>query len=304
MLRRLGMLAATLAALSAPVSAASASPARTGGPALAVGGTVADPASYSLSQLRALPAETVTVPGPGGANGVQLTGVSLDRLVTIASPVLPAVKNALLRVIVTASGPSGHRVSFALGELDPGFGNHDAVIVLSVRGRPLAAPALAVPGDRAPVRDLPVVNRIRIGVTDPPVTVPPSPGALVIQDGPRQVVLSAARLASLPAQTKTVTFLAGTSAQTHTETGPSLAAVLRAAQVRTGLSTWVAAVGSDGYVATVTPAEAWPGGRPLLISLTEDGVPLSAPRLVTDGDVKGGRSTDPSESLATENDPG
>ena len=36
-------------------------------------------------------------------------------------------------------------------------------------------------------------------------------------------------------------------------------------------------------------AEAWPGGRPLLISLTEDAIPLSAPRLVTDGDIKGGR---------------
>jgi hypothetical protein len=116
---------------------------------------------------------------------VQVTGVSLDSLVTIASPVLPAVKNALLRVIVTASGPFGHQVS--------------------------------------------------------------------------------------------------------TETGPVLAEVLRAAHVRTDLNTWVAAVGSDGYVATVTPAEAWPGGRPLLTSLIEDGVPLSAPRLVTDGDIKGGR---------------
>jgi hypothetical protein len=51
----------------------------------------------------------------------------------------------------------------------------------------------------------------------------------------------------------------------------------------------VAAVGSDGYVATVTPAEAWVGGRPLLISLAENGAALAAPRLVTDGDVKGGR---------------
>jgi hypothetical protein len=31
------------------------------------------------------------------------------------------------------------------------------------------------------------------------------------------------------------------------------------------------------------------GGRPLLISLIEDGTALAAPRLVTDGDVKGGR---------------
>ena len=65
--------------------------------------------------------------------------------------------------------------------------------------------------------------------------------------------------------------------------------MLRAAHVRQGLDTWVAAVGSDGYVATVTPAEAWTGGRPLLISLAEDGTPLTAPRLVADGDIKGGR---------------
>jgi hypothetical protein len=215
LLRRFGVLAAVLIALSAPVTAASASSGswasptswgssvRPAPPVLTISGAVSDPVSYTLSQLRALPAETVTVPGPGGSGGVQVTGVSLDRLVTIASPVLPAVKNALLRVVVTASGLFfGHQVSFALGELDPSFGDHDAVIVLSVRGRPLATPALAVPGDQAPVRDLPIVTRIRVGVASPPVTVPPSPGALVIQAGPRQVVLSAAELASLPAQTK------------------------------------------------------------------------------------------------------
>jgi len=216
--------------------------------------------------------------------------VSLDRLVTMTSPVLPAAKNALLRVIVTASGRHGHQVSFALGELDPGFGNHDAIIALSINDRLLArGPALVVPGDQAPVRDLPLVNRIRIGVASPPVTPPPAPGALVISGGPHQVVLTAAELAALPAQTRTVTFTAGTGTQTHTETGPALAEVLRAAHIKVGLNTWVAAVGSDGYIATVTPAEAWPGGRPLLISLTEDGTALAAPRLVTDGDIKGGR---------------
>ena len=56
-----------------------------------------------------------------------------------------------------------------------------------------------------------------------------------------------------------------------------------------GLNARAAAVGSDNYVATVTPAEGYAGGRPLLLSLVEDGVPLAQPRLVTDGDVKGGR---------------
>jgi hypothetical protein len=69
--------------------------------------------------------------------------------------------------------------------------------------------------------------------------------------------------------------------------------VLHAAHVRPDLNTWVAGVGSDDYVATVTPAEAWVGGRPLLISLAENGQSFlsqsEGPRLVTDGDVKGGR---------------
>jgi hypothetical protein len=290
LIRRLGVLTAVLIAgptLMTAAGTAAAAPAQPAVPVLTVSGAVSAPASYTLSQLRALPAETVTLPGPGRARE---TGVSLDRLVTMASPVLPTAKNALLRVIVTASGRHGHQISFALGELDPGFGNHDAIIALSINDRLLArGPALVVPGDQAPVRDLPLVNRIRIGAASPPVTPPPAPGALVIQDGPHQVVLTAARLAALPAQTRTVTFMAGTGTQTHTETGPALAAVLRAAHIRAGLNTWVAAVGSDGYIATVTPAEAWPGGRPLLISLAEDGTPLAAPRLVTDGDIKGGR---------------
>jgi hypothetical protein len=94
--------------------------------------------------------------------------------------------------------------------------------------------------------------------------------------------VSAATLARLPQQAKTATFVAGTGSQTHTETGPALASLLRAAHLRAGLDTWVAAVGSDGYVATVTSAEAWPGGRPLLIPHRGRSA-LAAPRLVTDG---------------------
>jgi hypothetical protein len=223
---------------------------------LTVSGTVADPASYTMSQLSALPSETVSL--PIGGHTVQATGVSLDSLVTLASPVLPSAKNALLRALVTVSGPLGHPVTFALGELDSGFGHHDAVLVLSVNGRTLpTGPALAVPGDRPPLRDLLAVRQIKVGVTSPAVVTPPSAGAVVIEQGSRSTVLSAATLAALPAETRTVTFTAGTSPETLTETGPTLDAVLRAAHIRTGFTTWVAAVGSDGYVATVTPAEAW-----------------------------------------------
>ena len=67
-------------------------------------------------------------------------------------------------------------------------------------------------------------------------------------------------------------------AQTHTEVGPSLLEVLAAAGVKPTLNTWVAAVGDDNYVATVTPAEQIVGGRPLQLSLSEDGVTLAQPR--------------------------
>jgi hypothetical protein len=103
------------------------------------------------------------------------------------------------------------------------------------------------------------------------------------------VTLSAALLARLPAETLHVSFLGPSGTQTHTEVGPSLLTVLAAARIRPTLGTWVAAVGLDNYVATVTPAEQLVGGRPLQLSLNEDGVALAQPRLVTDGDVHEGR---------------
>jgi hypothetical protein len=177
----------------------------------------------------------------------------------------------------------------ALGELDPGFGNHPAYLALSTDGHALGAPELVVPGDTSGARTVPLVDRITVAEQNPTPTTPPAPGSLTIVDDGVTTVLSASTLASLPAQTLQVSFLAGTASQQHAEIGTTLRAVLRAAHIHADLNTWVAAVGSDGYVADVTPAEAPIGGRPLLVSLNEDGQPLSQPRLVVDEDVKGGR---------------
>jgi hypothetical protein len=148
---------------------------------------------------------------------------------------------------------------------------------------------MLIPGDLGGFRTVPFVDRITVGVQNPTVVTPPSPGSITILDRGRASTLSASTLASLPAKTLQVSFLAGTASQQHTEIGPTLRAVLRAAHIRSDLNTWVAAVGSDGYVAIVTPAEARIGNRPLLVSLNEDGQPLAQPRLIVDGDVKGGR---------------
>jgi hypothetical protein len=222
--------------------------------------------------------------------------VLLETLVTNAGPAYPAsllnTKNELLRVTVTVRGAGHRQVTFAVGELDAGFGSHPALLALTQNGHRIAhGPELVVPGDRAPVRFVPRVSRLTVGIATTPATdTNPAAGSPVeVIDGRHQVTLSAALLARLPAETLHVSFLGPSGTQTHTEVGPSLLTVLAAARIWPTLSTWVAAVGLDNYVATVTPAEQLVGGRPLQLSLTEDGVALAQPRLVTDGDVHGGR---------------
>jgi hypothetical protein len=96
-------------------------------------------------------------------------------------------------------------------------------------------------------------------------------------------------LARLPSETLKVTFEGPSGSQTHVEVGPALAEVLALARVRPSLNRWVTAVGDDNCVATVTLAEQFAGGRPLQLALIRDGMVLGQPRLVTDGDIKGGR---------------
>jgi hypothetical protein len=283
------LMAATFLALSAGAAAAFQQQHQS---TVSIGGAVATPATYSLSQLEALPLThttlSVTRRSWWGSRSETDQGVALEDLVNSESPTLPSAKNALLRVTATVSGPWQGPVTFALGELDPSFGNHPAYLAFTENGHPLQAPELVVPGDVDGARTVFDVDRITVGVQSPTPTTPPA-GGVTIEDGPFTRTLTAAQLAALPERTLTVSFLAGTAGQTHTEVGPTLADVLRAAHLGFGFSTWVAAVGSDAYVATVTPAEAFVGGRPLLLSLNEDGQPLAQPRLVTDGDVKGGR---------------
>jgi hypothetical protein len=260
-------------------------------PSVSVGGAVTTPATYSVARLGSLPQTTFTVTRHEWRHTRTDTdqGVSVEDLVNSAVPVLPSAKNAQLRVTVTVAGRFGRPVTLALGELDPAFGNHPAYLALRENGHALAAPELVVPGDRFGLRSVDDVDRITVAVQSPAPTTPPSPGALTIVDGRYSHVLTAAQLAALPSETLQVSFQAGTTPQTHTEIGPSLGTVLRAAHVRSDLNTWVAGVGSDAYVAVVTPAEQWVGQRPLQISLNEDGAALAEPRLVVDGDVKGGR---------------
>jgi hypothetical protein len=262
--------------------------------ALSVGGEVTSPTAYTIAQLAQLPQTSVTA--RTGFGTVTDTGVLLETLVLDAGPAYPAsllnTKNELLRVTVTVRGAGHRETTFAVGELDPGFGDHPALLALTQNGRPIAfGPELVVPGDSAPIRSVAGVSQVTVGIATAPATDtnPPAGSPVEVIDGRHVVTLSAALLARLPAETLDVSFEGPGGEQTHTEVGPSLFEVLAAAGIRPTLNTWVAAVGDDDYVATVTPAEQLVGGRPLQLSLNEDGVTLAQPRLVTDGDIKGGR---------------
>ena len=284
-------LGVALVLLALPVLAApSAIAAPAGAKPVEVTGAVATPASYTAAALAALPQTTYPVDRPGGTT---VTGVDLRDLVLRSGPSLPEAKNPHFRVQLTVTG-RGRDVSVALGELDPDFGAHPAALVV-VDGRV----RLVVPGDRTPARTVLDVTGIEVSVSDAaPATAPA--GGIVLTSGSRTATVSAQRLAQLPARTITVDFLSGAGPQTHTERGPALAAVLAVAGMPIGPNTAVVAVGGDGYGAAVTLGEAYFGGRPLLLATEEDGVRLDQPRLVVDGDVKGGRYVSGIVSLSVE----
>lgn len=249
---------------------------------LSVSGAVASPANYTAAQLAALPQNGYPVTNPGRGPRT-VTGTELDDLVTAATPDLPPGKNTLLRVSLTVSGKQHKSVTFALGELVPDFGNHPAVLTTS--GRDID---LVVPGDVSRSRSVSGVTSVRVAVsTTGAETV--APGSIRVVGPHRTVTLSKALLSHLPARHVTSTFLMGTTPQTHTESGPPLSLVLLAAGILPLPDIKVVAIGGDGYGAAVTLAETYVGGRELLVSTVEDGVALTQPRLVPDGDVKGGR---------------
>ncbi len=281
-------VAAALGAGGALASTASAAA------SVSVVGTVATPATYTPAQLAALPQTTLTI------GATTYVGVSLESLVTAAAPVYPVPpgNNPALRVAVTvtsdAGGPNAGPVTFALGELIANFGNNRGLVALTENGvAPSGGPKLVLPRDTGTARFVTSVAQIDVAVRTELHSTPPA-GGVIVQRGGQSITLTAAQLAALPQTTMNVTFLAGSTPTNNTETGPLLADVLTAVGITPGPNTYVSAVATDNYIATVTPAEAGVGNRPLMLALQEisgaTGQPTTGtPRLVTNGDVRGGR---------------
>jgi hypothetical protein len=114
---------------------------------------------------------------------------------------------------------------------------------------------------------------------------------------PFQVTID--QLRGMPMHTVRVTFENDKGTEHHAEGGVLLAQLLGPTALATQnknkkddlLSFAVLAVGADGYRAAVSYGEISPdfANKDVLVAVTEDGKPLSRPRLIVPGDVKGGR---------------
>ena len=109
-------------------------------------------ASFSLDELRALPAASLTLPGEHGVP-MQVSGPALWPLLQRAGA-LDADFRRHVRQTVVATGSDGYSAAVALGELDPAFEGKAALIALDRDGAALPAPRLVITGDKRLGRDV------------------------------------------------------------------------------------------------------------------------------------------------------
>ncbi|MGH3670530.1 MAG: hypothetical protein ACRDSH_07820 [Pseudonocardiaceae bacterium] len=135
-------------------------------------------------------------------------------------------------------------------------------------------------------------------VTTTPARPVPSPGTVQVTGAlTHPFCTTLDQLRAMPQQTVRVEFQSDKGSQHHTEVGVPLAKLIPPTALATHarkedlLSFVVLAVGADGYRAALSYGELSPdfGNKGVLLAITEDGVPLSSPRLIVPGDVKGGR---------------
>lgn len=178
-----GRYVANLASLE--VGSGPSQPGTGGGPStqFTVQGAVGTVMTFDLTALQSLAAYTRSVTYTAGTAAVTdtYTGALLwDVLGRAGITTDPAVKNDILRKLVTATGTDGYQVHFAAGELSPSFGNAPILVAYSDTNGEIAGGSgfarLVVPGDLAGGRY--VSNLTSLTVSDP--TQVPEPASLAL----------------------------------------------------------------------------------------------------------------------------
>lgn len=279
-----------------------------------VSGALPLPRTFATYELAALPQRTVTV-SYAGVTHKESGPLVTDLMAFLGWQPTASCRNDVLRWWILASNAKGRSALVTRGEIDPGFGNRQAILSISEDGKFLThvGPRLIVPGDATDIRAIRNVNQLTIGraVSQLPQTgcddkgalaAAPARGSMVINgDVTRGSTVAFSQLQGMTPQfNQTVGFLSGSTPTTNTEVGPLLQQVLATAQPKfrpkcptDKMQFYVEATGSDGYTSLLSWGDIDPsaGNRVPVLSLTENGASLASvgPRVLAPGDVRGGR---------------
>jgi len=256
---------------------------------LALSGAIDRPAVYDLAALEALPSITQLVTYQSGSGGQthRYVGTSLWGLLDSAGiQTDPSVSNDHLNRIVVARATDNYRSVYALGEINPRFGNRQALVayaeVIAGSNVPLGDDGFArstAPGDVKGgryVSNLTDVQLQRTASTATGIGGGTSSSFSVSGDVLQAATFDLAGLKALPSVTHTV--------GDQTFTGVSFWSLLSEVGIATDsavkndiLGMYVVATGSDGYKAAFSMGELNPsfGNQPDLIAYALDGEDLT-----------------------------
>lgn len=274
---------------------------------VAIGGALDQPADLTVSDLRERPATTQTVSYLSGSTPTTrtYTGTSLWGLLDDAGIQTDASRrNDILNRYVVATGGDGYRAVFALGEINPDFGNRASLVVYSelVNGRPEALVdsgyiRVTAPGDVRGGRY--VSDLVRLDVHGSGSVVPGTGGGVstrltVSGEVRRPGIYDLGTLGALPRVTRTVgnNEYAGASLWEFLN---STVGIATNANVNNDiLALYVVGTGSDGYKAVIAMGEIAPnfGNQPNIIAYELNGAPLTDngfARFVVPNDIRAGR---------------
>ena len=160
-MRRHGTLTAgAVVLLSFAVSAwAADAPSAPGRPtSLSVGGMVTHAQSFTIDQIRAMPAHHVeaSFTTMHGQDHHSWTGALLWDVVTKAGLKDEPGRRTTMRHTITVAGQDGYAAAFAIGEIDPTLEGKQVIIAYRQDDQPGDLPTLRliVPGDKHGARDV------------------------------------------------------------------------------------------------------------------------------------------------------
>jgi DMSO/TMAO reductase YedYZ molybdopterin-dependent catalytic subunit len=152
-----GAIGAVTITTAQEASPAASPPAADAADAIDIRGEVANPGTFSLADIQALPEETVEVyylMDDGSEEAHSYTGARFWDVLQLAEPRIdPEAPETSLQMYVVLAASDGYVVVLSLGEIDPEFGGHPYLLAWDEDGQPLSAergPVMLVPsGDRS-----------------------------------------------------------------------------------------------------------------------------------------------------------